>query len=282
MRARKCLGNPFLKIGSSRHSRPAPSCSGAAVRYDFKANGTFDRPISMRGIIAPPVSLTSRPIQDVLRLCTEQSTAESWEELVNRTLPLLRGAIRRTCQRYGLNPAEVADDLLQEAYLKISANRGEILQKFVMEDAEAVYPYLKVVAVNLVTDYCRSKEAARRRASQTVPLQTEVMGAEPIGQTSKEIEKTLLLGQIDHILVQHVRGPTAKRDRSVFWLYYRQGLTSKAIAAIPGVELSTKGVETLIFRLTKAVRTEIAVGRSNKAGTEGKVASNPLMRESEG
>lgn len=228
------------------------------------------------------MSLTSRPLQDVLRLCTEQCSAESWEEFIHRTGALLRGTIRRTCQRYGLNPAEIADDLLQDAYLKISANRGELLRKFAIDDAEAVYPYLKVVAVNLVTDYCRSKEAARRRASQTVPLQTEVMGAEPIGQTPAEIEKTLLMEQIDHILTNHVRGPTAKRDRSVFWLYYRQGLTSKAIAAIPGVELSTKGVETLIFRLTKAVRTEIATGRKSSAATEGKVAANPLIRESEG
>lgn len=227
------------------------------------------------------MSLTSRPIQEVLRLCTNEGTAESWEELVNRTHPLLSGVICRTCRGYGLNPAELADDLLQEAYLKISANRGELLQRFV-QNAEAVYPYLKVVAVNLVNDYCRSKEAARRRDSQTISLQTEDMRAASSRDTPAEIERTLLFGQIDRVLEKQLRGPSAGRDRSVFWLYYRQGLTAKAIASIPGVGLSTKGVETLIHRLTQAVRTEIAGVPAPQTTAEGKTDLNPFMREGEG
>jgi RNA polymerase sigma-70 factor (ECF subfamily) len=228
------------------------------------------------------VSLTSRPIQDILRLCTNECTAEGWEEFINRTLPLLSGAIRRTCRGYGLNPAELADDLLQDAYLKISANRGELLQRFVVQDAEAVYPYLKVVAVNLVNDYCRSQEAARRRASLTVPLKTEEMRAESARDTAAEIERTLLFGEIDRILGKQLRGPSAVRDRSVFWLYYRQGLTAKAIASVPGVDLSTKGVETLIHRLTQVVRTEIVTGAPRQPAVEGKMDSNPLIREGDG
>ena len=194
---------------------------------------------------------------------------------------MLRGTIRRTCQRYGLNPAEVADDLLQEAYLKICANRGELLQRFVAQEADALYPYLKVVAVNLVNDYCRSKEAAQRRASQTVALQTGDVQATSL-HTPEEIERVLLCGEIDRILEKQLRGPSAERDRAVFWLYYRQGLTARAIASIPGVELGTKGVETLIHRLSQAIRTEIVAGAPPQASAEGKAAVNPLMMEGEG
>ena len=44
------------------------------------------------------------------------------------------------------------------------------------------------------------------------------------------------------------------RDRNVFWLYYREGLTAAEIAAIPAVGLSVKGVESLIHRMGAELR----------------------------
>ena len=225
------------------------------------------------------MSPASRPLQDLLRLCTEESSAEGWEELIRITHPLLGGTIRRTCLRYGLKPEEVLDDLLQEVYLKISANRGEVLRQF-LHEAEALYPYLKVVAVNQVTDYCRSREAARRRASRTVALPADDTGPAVAAQ-ARDVEGSLLLEDIDRILAKRLPEASAKRDRSVFWLYYQQGLTASAIAALPGVELSTKGVETLIHRLSRVVRIEIA-GAAPRGIPEGKSAASAFKREGAG
>jgi RNA polymerase sigma-70 factor (ECF subfamily) len=93
------------------------------------------------------------------------------------------------------------------------------------------------------------------------------------------MERDLLIGQIDRILAKQLREPFAKRDRSVFWLYYRQGLTSKAIASLPGIGLTSKGVEAMIHRLSKAVRNEIDGNKLFRSPEEGISSSGTLSRE---
>ena len=48
-----------------------------------------------------------------------------------------------------------------------------------------------------------------------------------------------------------------ERDRDIFWLYYIEQFSAREIAALPNIELSAKGVESLIFRLTKILRDAI-------------------------
>lgn len=43
----------------------------------------------------------------------------------------------------------------------------------------------------------------------------------------------------------------------IFLLYYRQGLTASEIAALPSLDLTTKGVESVIARLTYMIRSHI-------------------------
>ncbi|HEU4434467.1 MAG TPA: hypothetical protein VFR51_13875, partial [Pyrinomonadaceae bacterium] len=68
------------------------------------------------------------------------------------------------------------------------------------------------------------------------------------------MEREILLREIDAHLNASLSGGTADRDRTIFWLYYRQGFTTKAIALLPAIGLTIKGVESTIFRLTKLVR----------------------------
>jgi hypothetical protein len=44
----------------------------------------------------------------------------------------------------------------------------------------------------------------------------------------------------------------------IFWLYFRQGMTSREIASLPGVGLGTKGVGSVIERLKRLIREQIA------------------------
>jgi RNA polymerase sigma-70 factor (ECF subfamily) len=228
------------------------------------------------------VDLAALPLNELLKVCSESGRVDEWEEFIRRTNNLLHGTIRRTCNRYGLPVAELIDDFLQDIYLKIAANREKVLQRFIDQSPEGIYAYLKIMAVNLVTDSCRSNEAARRRASQTVFLEDAEVSAAPAGDGSSRIEREVLLGQVDSILQRSVLGSSSKRDRSIFWLYYQQGMTSKAIASLPGVELSAKGVEALLHRLTRLVRTEIGSQVSGELRAEGKAASSPLYKEAKG
>jgi hypothetical protein len=68
----------------------------------------------------------------------------------------------------------------------------------------------------------------------------------------------LLLQEIDQCLQSCAEVPGKRRDRLIFWLHYRQGLSANAISSLPAVGLTVKGVESVIYRLTGLVRGQIA------------------------
>jgi DNA-binding transcriptional regulator LsrR (DeoR family) len=43
----------------------------------------------------------------------------------------------------------------------------------------------------------------------------------------------------------------------IFWLYFRQGMSTKEIASMPAIGLSTKGVGSVIERLKQCIREQI-------------------------
>ena len=73
--------------------------------------------------------------------------------------------------------------------------------------------------------------------------------------------RSILLREINAALGRLAVGQNLERDRRVFWLYYRVGLTANAIASLPAIGLSTKGVESTILRLTRLLRQELAADR---------------------
>jgi RNA polymerase sigma-70 factor, ECF subfamily len=133
-----------------------------------------------------------------------------------------------------------------------------------MRDEKSAFGLLKVVAANVANDHCR--RAAAFRAS---PVQEQ----EPIEalpeldkrKASSVIERRILLEEIDTILKTLSHKPNFARDRAIFWLYYSQGLHAKEIAALPGVKLSIKGVESTLFRLTRQIRS--ALTQRSKKGS---------------
>jgi RNA polymerase sigma-70 factor (ECF subfamily) len=72
--------------------------------------------------------------------------------------------------------------------------------------------------------------------------------------------------QIDNCLALFSVGPDQERDRLIFWLYYQQGMSAKAIAALPTVGLTAKGVESALLRLTRQVRKRMVDDRGGTSG----------------
>jgi hypothetical protein len=63
-----------------------------------------------------------------------------------------------------------------------------------------------------------------------------------------------LINEVRSHLEFCIEGRDKDRNRRIFWLYYRAGLSAAAISVLPGIGLSTKGVESLILRMTREVR----------------------------
>jgi len=207
-------------------------------------------------------------LEDLLRACADGGDARAWDEFVRRFHGLISGVVLRTAGRWGLRSPGVVDDLVQESYLKLCRDRMRLLREFEAEHPDAIYGYLKVIVANVVHDQCRALRSKKR-----VPSQSEgSYGSSPPGTSrgsaldagsAEGIERAILLKEVDAILRS---AGVSRRDRTIFWLYYRQGLTAEAIGRLPTIFLSVKGVESVLYRLTRLVRERVAETELGEAG----------------
>jgi RNA polymerase sigma-70 factor, ECF subfamily len=76
------------------------------------------------------------------------------------------------------------------------------------------------------------------------------------------------LSEIDEHLKRCLTGPEQERDRTIFWLYFRQGMSTKEIASLPTIGLSAKGVGSVIERLKHSIREQILGARSDSSDVQ--------------
>jgi len=206
--------------------------------------------------------------EQLICACVETDDAEAWTEFVCRFRRPVSLSVIRIAYQWGQVPGPFVDDLLQETYLKLCADRFRSLREFAAQHPEAVLGYIKTIAANVAHDYFKSRYSQKRGAGHAPESLEEIdpkAGDESFGgQDSMEHE--ILLRQIDGCLARCASGPDQARDRLIFWLHYQQGMSAKAIASLPTVRLTTKGVESAIFRLTRVVREQLAGVQEEKSG----------------
>ena len=204
--------------------------------------------------------------EELIRACAEGNDRAAWDEFVCRFQRPISLSIIRTAYQWGQIPQQVADDLVQDTYLKLCTNRCRQLLEFAAEHPDdAILGYVKTIAVNVAHDYFKSIHAKKRGAGEvsqlTVDADPKAAPGMPGGQEA--IEREVLVEQIDQCLDSCLQGPDRDRDRTIFWLYYQQGMSVKDIAALPTIGLSAKGVESVIGRLTRLLREVLVVMESS-------------------
>jgi RNA polymerase sigma-70 factor (ECF subfamily) len=144
-------------------------------------------------------------------------------------------------------------------YLRLAAGGGEVLERFAGRHAAEISGYLRATAVSITHDHCKGM-LARKRGGAHSRVDLEVAELPTNGRISggaTSAERDILLVQIDRVL-RSSKDETVQRDRQIFWLHYRHGFTAKSIAEIPQMGLTVKGVESVIQRLIRYLRVEIA------------------------
>lgn len=124
---------------------------------------------------------------------------------------------------------------------------------------EAILGYLRKTAANATHDYF--KHGLSQSSGGDKPhLSTSDVDPEA-GQGAQgsqgRIDFGIFLDEVDEYLKNQLTGPDRERDRTIFWLYFRQGMSTKEIAALPTIELSAKGVGSVIERLKHGIRDKI-------------------------
>jgi RNA polymerase sigma-70 factor, ECF subfamily len=218
------------------------------------------------------VDYSTMTVEKLLGACGHTQNAEAWGEFIRRSHRLIAIVAQRTARRWGERSNQALDDLIQETYLKLCANAPQLLRMSHSTSEAAFYGYIKVLTVNLVHDHFRA-ERTLRRGSDMQRAPTPEVGENGIrdtpnrGSGSNEGERTILLREIDMCLRAIAPGPNANRDRRVFWLYYRVGLSARAIAELPAVGLTTKGIESILRRMTQYVRDQFVSDSRRNVGT---------------
>lgn len=209
--------------------------------------------------------------EDLVLACLQSGNESAWAEFIRRFHPLIARVAFRVARRWGEVSPQVIDDLVQETYLKLCADRLCALQSFRSAHKDAIYGYIKVFTANLVHDHFKVTHSQKRGGGATrISIDGPDSGTVPPAATSTAaiLERDVLIQEVDACLRVVAPGPGAARDRRIFWLYYRVGLAASAIAALPTIGLSTKGVESTLLRLTRQVRQRLGSSRPAEPGGE--------------
>jgi RNA polymerase sigma-70 factor, ECF subfamily len=206
--------------------------------------------------------------------CCQPANEPAWAEFIRRFQPLVAKIVVRTARRWNATSPALLDDLVQETYVKLCANDCRLLREFESRSPDSFYGFLKVLTSNVVHDHFKASLAAKRGAEAHSldgdSTEGQIPTANPGHRNLIDAERMVLLGEIDQQLVQLLPPEDLQRGRLVFWLYYRSGMSANAIASLPQIDLTTKGVESLLFRLTKQVKSILS--RPSKTDKSGKDA----------
>jgi RNA polymerase sigma-70 factor, ECF subfamily len=208
---------------------------------------------------------SSLPLKDIVCLCAGPCDDEAWEEFVARVGKPIGMIILRTASVWGRPSRALVEDLIQVTYLKLWEGGSHLLREFARQHPEAILSYLKKTAANVTHDFFKhgfSQSSGGDKPHVSTADADPEAGTEVQG-SQEWIDFGVLLNEIDEHLKHCVTGPDQERDLMIFWLYFRQGMSTREIASLPTVELSTKGVGSVIERLKHSIRDRILGIRAN-------------------
>jgi RNA polymerase sigma-70 factor (ECF subfamily) len=167
----------------------------------------------------------------------------------------IAAAVIRTARQFGPVSPELADDLMQDTFVRLCADDCRALRELRSVEPGAAYALAQAAAVTITLDHFRALSTHKRgRGRKIVALDQSPMLQLPDRTQESRLEHSLLVQQIDRHLPDLAMEGNVERDRRIFWLYYRHGFTPKDIARVPSLGLSAKGVESAIYRLTTGLK----------------------------
>jgi RNA polymerase sigma-70 factor, ECF subfamily len=201
---------------------------------------------------------SSLSIEELVRRCSSSGEIDAWDEFVRRLHRLIAKVVYRTASRMGDASRQTVDDLIQETYLKLCANDCRLLRNFDHRHEGAFVGFVQVVAANVVRDHFKALRAEASSTDWDSSREAITPASENASGGKASMEREILIREVSYHLDICTAGSDQDRNRTVFWLYYRTGLSAREIATLPGIGLTTKGVESVIVRLKRELRMRLA------------------------
>ena len=225
-----------------------------------------------------PTRYSSCRSKDVVCLCAGPCDDEAWEEFVSRVGKPISLTIMRTARLWGQAFQSVVEDLVQVTYVKLWEDGCRLLRDFAVQHPEAILGYLKKTAANVTHDYFKHGHTQSSGGANPHVSTSDVdpEAGKEIDGSQERIAFAVFLNEIDEHLKHSLTGPDQERDRMIFWLYFRQGMSTKEIASLPTIGLGAKGVGSVIERLKHGIREQILGAGSDPNSDGDKPKANSL------
>jgi RNA polymerase sigma-70 factor (ECF subfamily) len=227
-----------------------------------------------------PTRYSSLSLKDVVCLCAGPCDDEAWEEFVSRVGRPISLVIMRTASLWGKPSRCLVEDLIQVTYVKLWEGGCQLLRDFAIQHPEAILGYLKKTAVNATHDYFKHghNQSSGGDKPHVSTSDVDPEAGKDIDGSQERIAFGVFLKEIDNHLRRSLTGPDRERDRMIFWLYFRQGMSTKEIASLPTIGLGAKGVGSVIERLKHCIREQI-LGIGSDSDNDEDRAKSKLPRE---
>jgi len=214
---------------------------------------------------------SSLSLKDIVCLCAGPGDDEAWEEFVSRVGRPISLTIMRTASLWGEPSRSLVEDLVQVTYLKLWEGGCRLMRDFAIQRPDAILGYLKKTAANATHDYFKHghSQASGGDKPHVSTSDVDPEAAKEADGSQEKIAFTIFLNEIDEHLKRCLTGSDQERDRMIFWLYFRQGMSTKEIASLPTIGLGAKGVGSVIERLKQCIREQIFGIRSDSDDGEG-------------
>ena len=181
-----------------------------------------------------------------------------WSEFVRRFQPLIAGVVLKSIRRWARPTPNLVDDLVSDTYVKLFANNCRALREFDCQHDHALFGFLKKVASNMVHDHFRGTYSQKRGSGRDEEdLDSITTAAAASIDPAESMDRQILFSEIEDCLRSVDSDDNFARDWTIFQLYYRHGVTAKAISRLPGINLTVKGVESALLRLIRLVKEEL-------------------------
>lgn len=198
-------------------------------------------------------------VNDLAKACANSADAAEWEEFLRRCTPLASLVALRVSRMWvSGSPPSMVDDIVQEVFLKLCEQERRILRAFEPRGEDSFLGLLRIVSGSVANDYFRRMYSTKRGGKAvTASLNEDAVPSPASGAPhAAQMQRSVLLVELDQKL-RSAPEVISGRDRTLFWLYYRQGLTAEEIAGLSGAGLTAKGVESALRRVATWLRGEV-------------------------
>ncbi len=209
---------------------------------------------------------TSRLLDDC-----QAGKAAAWEDFYARFHALIRITVVKAARPFGCSDRTVFEELVQETYVRLCAANFRILRTARSEHPNAIFALVQSVAWATAVDSFRNRYAAKRGGEvRTVSFDGLLRDvALPQHSPENQLETRLLIEKVEDHLDAFLDEATRDRDKSVFWLHYRQGFTAVEISRIARVGLTPKGVESLLHRIVGELKDKMQRRKRSDGSSSG-------------